>query len=194
MKSFTEISGKSKLLFVAVLGSVFVATCATDAPKTPVVGEQVACDGSCPLPGGTVKVEEQVMAQENWSFTLPDSGWIAKEPPIPEIKVAMSNDNQEMMIFFVKDEAHDTFPEYVVGTIRAFAEGGALVNSIKQVKIGQDKFILAQLSEDGEVIWAWITAKDGYGYVLTCGGVINVGAGASQHDLCQSVANSLQIK
>ena len=199
MKSWTMIPGKHKLLFALVASGILLATCATHDTKTdPDASVDPACDSACPLPGGTPeqpKAEIQTISQENWSFNLPGSGWVAKETPIPEIKVAMSNDAQEMMVLFVKEDIGDaTFQEYVVGTIRAFIEGGARINSIKQVKLGELKSIQVQFDKSGEVVWAWITAANGWGYGLTCGGVINVDAGTAQHDLCQSVADSLQIK
>jgi hypothetical protein len=196
MKKWTEISFKSKLLFATVVSAIMISTCATHEPKQ-VASDASApeCDSSCPLPAPQPKVVEQTIAQENWSFKLTGSDWKAREVPLDSIKTAMANDSSEMMVLFVKEEIGDaTYAQYVISTIRAFAEGGAMVNSIKQVKLNDRKFILAQLSKDGEVIWAWITTVDGWGYGLTCGGVINVDAGAEQHDMCQAVADSLQIK
>jgi hypothetical protein len=195
MKSWTMIPFRHKALFAAVLTGTLLATCATHDTKVTTEASTESCDSSCPLPAGQPKVEEQTISQDDWSFKLPGSDWTAKEPPIEAIKVAMSNDKSEMMVLFVKEEIGDaTYAQYVIGTVRAFAEGGATVNSIKQVKINDRKFVLIQLSKEGEVIWAWVTSANGWGYGLTCGGVINVDAGTAQHDLCQSVADSLQIK
>lgn len=195
MKSWTMIPFKHKALFALVVTGIALATCtARDTKVTPVETKE-ACDASCPLPNTHPKVEVQTVAQENWSFNLPGSGWTNKEPPVEAIKVAMSNDNTETMVLFVKEDIEDaTFAQYVIGTIRAFAEGGATVNSIKQIKLNNRKFIEVQISKQDEVIWVWITTDGSWGYNLTCGGVIDVDAGSAQHDMCQGVADSLQIK
>lgn len=196
MKSWTMITGKNKLLFATVLAGVFLATCATHDTAVPS-DATVDCDSSCPLPGSAPapKVETQTITQENWSFVLTGTGWKNRETPVEGIKVAMANDVEEMMVLFVKEDiGTDSYPEYVFGTVKAFAEGGALVHEIKQVTINDRKLVQIELTKDGEVIWAWVTATGGWGYGLTCGGVINVDAGKAQYDLCQSVAASLQIK
>lgn len=201
MKKWTEISFKHKALFALVASGIVLCTCATHETKTnPDASVQENCDGSCPLAtaGAAVqvpKVEVQTLAQENWSFVLPGSGWTDKDVPVPEIKVAKLNDAMKMAVLFVKEDIGDaTYQQYVVSTIRAFIEGGARINSIKQVKLSERKAILVQFDKEGEVIWAWITVADGFGYGLTCGGDIDVDAGSAQHDFCQGVADSLQIK
>lgn len=198
MKSWTMIPFKHKALFAAVVTGILVSTCATHDPKVSTDASVDAnCDGSCPLPTvqATPKVEEQTLAQENWSFTLAGSGWTDKEAPVPEIKVAKLNDAMQMAVIFVKEEIGDaTYQEYVVSTIRAFIDGGGRINSIKQATLSGRKAVLVQFSKEGEVIWAWITTADGFGYGMTCGGVIDVDAGSAQHDFCQATADSLQIK
>lgn len=195
MKSWTMIPFKHKALFALVASGILLATCATHDTKVAPGNTKEDCDASCPLPSAQPKAEVQTIAQENWSFDLPGSGWTAKEPPIDAIKAAMSNDKSEMMVLFVKEDTDGaTYAQYVIGTIRAFAEGGATINSIKQVKLHDRKFIEAQISKQDEVIWAWITTDGNWGYGLTCGGVIDVDAGSAQHDMCQAVADSLQIK
>ena len=194
MKSWTVIPFKHKALFAAVVSGILICTCATHDTKAPV-DAAADCDSACPLPAPPPKVEEQVLSQENWSFKLAGSGWKDKDLPVPEIKVAKMNDAMQMAVIFVKEDIGDaTYQQYVVSTIRAFMDGGAKINSIKQVTLADRKSILVQFSKEGEVIWAWITAANGFGYGLTCGGVINVDAGAAQHDFCQAVADSLQIK
>lgn len=163
MKSWTMIPFKHKALFALVASGILLATCATHDTKVAPEASKEPCDSSCPLPVVQPKVEEQTIAQDNWSFKLAGSDWTAKEPPIEAIKVAMSNDKSEMMVLFVKEDIGDsTYAQYVIGTIRAFAEGGATVNSMKQVKINDRRFVVVQLSKDSEVIWAWITSTDGW--------------------------------
>ena len=197
MKKWTQIPFKHKAFFALVVSGLLVSTCATHETKTASDSSvDPNCDVSCPLPEAKApKVEEQTLAQENWSFKLTGSGWTDKDLPVPEIKVAKLNDGMQMAVLFVKEDIGDaTYQEYVVSTIRAFIEGGGRINSIKQVKVSDRKAILVQFDKEGEVIWAWITVADGFGYGLTCGGVINVDAGTAQHDFCQAVADSLQIK
>jgi hypothetical protein len=98
------------------------------------------------------------------------------------------------MTFVVKEATNNTYPEYVVSTIRGFAEADVTIDAIKQVTISGQRFTLAQLNHDDEVVWAWITVKDGSGYGFTCGCEINVDAGAVQRDLCQAMADTFVIK
>lgn len=194
MKSWTMIPFKHKALFAALVSGVLICTCAVKDTKVPN-DATTDCDSSCPLPAPPPKVEEQVLSQENWSFKLIGSGWTDKDVPVPEIKVAKLNDAMQMAVIFVKEDIGDaTYQQYVVSTIRAFVEGGGKINSIKQVTLADRKAILVQFSKEGEVVWAWITAANGFGYGLTCGGVIDADAGSAQHDFCQALADSLQIK
>lgn len=194
MKSWTMIPFKHKALFAMVLTGLLVSTCATHETKTPPdASSDGNCDTACPLPAP--KVEVQTLSQENWSFQLPGSGWEDKDVPVPEIKVAKLNDTLKLAVIFVKEQIGDaTYQQYVVATIKAFMDAGGRINSIKQVQMAGRKTILVQFDRDGEVIWAWITTSDGYGYGLTCGGEIDVDAGAARHDFCQGVADSVQIK
>jgi hypothetical protein len=196
MKKWTEIPFKHKALFGAVLTGVLVSTCATHEPKAPAdASVESSCDGSCPLPTPAPKAEVQTLSQENWSFILTGSGWVDKDIPIPEIKVAKLNDSMKMAVIFVKEEIGDaTYQQYVVATIRAFIDGGGKIDSIKQVKLADRKAVLVQFNRDSEVIWAWIAVADGFGYGMTCGGEISADAGSGPHDFCQTVADSLQIK
>jgi hypothetical protein len=193
MKKWTEIPFKHKVLFAAVATGILVSTCSTYDSKVPV---DASCDSSCALPNvPPPKVEEQSLSQENWSFKLTGSGWVDTDIATPEAKVAKINDSTKMVVIFVKKEIGDiTYPECVVSTIRAFIDDGDRIDSITQVTLSGQKAILAQFDKDGKVIWSWITVADGFGYSLTCGGEIDVDAGSGQHDFCQTVADSLQIK
>jgi hypothetical protein len=61
--------------------------------------------------------------------------------------------------------------------------------------LNNQKFVLIETDvADDDVLMAWSTIKDGFGYTLCCFYHPNVDAGSSQHDLCQEIAESLQIK
>lgn len=190
-----------RILFIAAtvlfFGVVFVSPCIHSQSQAPTTGQVHDCDAdSCNLPAGAAPAPvTKLVADENWQFTLPGDDWVANNLPDDSIKVALlGHDENPTLILFIKEDGADSFQEYVIGSIRAFAEMEFQVDSIKQVVINGTKFILVQVNKGNKVIWNWITYKDKFGYNLACGTEINPDAGASQHDLCVSIAQTLQIQ
>lgn len=179
-----------------VIGVAFVSRC-TVTPTT-VPQEHSECDGSCVLPTAGIPVQPvtKLVAQENWQFTLPGVEWYERESPTPDIKVAIMGSIPEhaALILFIKEEVDGGFADYVIGTIRSFAILEFKIDSVKQLIIDGRKFILVQVSKDNKVLWSWLTVKDNFGYAFTCGAEINVDAGSMQHDLCASIAETVQIQ
>lgn len=197
LEVFTQFIGfftvKRVLTTLIVCLALFVV-CSPRDNYSPNTSEQNACDGSCPLREAGTPIHSEVLSQENWSFTLVGAGWTPKESPTPEIKAALENHDQQCMIFVVKEQTTDSYGQYVISTIRSFAQMGAIIDTVKMVVINGQKFVLTQVDNNMEVVWVWVTVKDGYGYGFTCGCDINPDAGTAQQTLCHSMANSFQIK
>ena len=112
-----------------VLSVAFVSPCVTQQPSVPTTApvpqEHAGCnDASCPLPAGLAVPAIKVISQENWQFTLPGIEWIEREPPAPDIKVAIMGSVPEhaVLVLFIKENVNGTFADYVIGTVHAFAE------------------------------------------------------------------------
>jgi hypothetical protein len=194
-KRFLIAVGVSLAITVA-----FISPCTTQTPtvSTPSVAEHhTDCnDGSCPLPAGLAVPATKLVVQENWEFTLPGADWIEREPPAPDIKVAIIGSVPEhaVLVLFIKEEIDRTFTDYVIGTVRSFAEMEFKINSIKQVVINDRKFVLVQATNQDKVIWSWLSVKDKFGYAFSCGAEINVDAGTLQSNLCNSIAQTVKIQ
>ena len=186
---------KRVLTLLIVVLALFVVCSPKDAPTTSTT-EPDNCGSACPLPEQPAPppIHTENVGQENWSFTLLGNGWSPRALDTNEIKLALENHGAMCMIFVVKEETTDSFGAYVLGTIRGFSEGGATIDAVKMVMINGQKFVLTQVDHRDEVIWVWVTVKDGFGYGFTCGCDINPDAGALQRDLCLNMASTFVIK
>lgn len=188
------------LLVVSVVLLLILAP--HQAPNTPP-SDNVACDASCPLHPDVINIPQQTMiTQENWTVTLVGDDWELNEPSIPEIKLSAFSAETNTLVLLIKEPTELTLPGYAISTIRVFLSDGATLQSAKQVLIGGQKFILVNMTRSFEIVWAWITVKDGIGYGLTCGSDLseldagsNIGqAVVSQQKICTDVAESLDIQ
>ena len=136
-----------------------------------------------------------ILAQENWQFSVPGEGWVAMDPPAPETKVVTRNESKNCLIIFLKEGGQAKYADYVVGSIRGFVENGSTIVEIDQVEIHGNKYGKVHLVKASLNIWAWLTTKDGFGYGFTCGGEVDpTTKDNSLADLCQNVANTVEIK
>jgi len=175
-------------IFLALIAACIIAT-----PRAQVVSHHLGpeCDATCALPALETK---QVMSQDNWSLSVPVGDWAEESVPVPEIKLISKSQDQHCLLILAKETTADSFPEYVIGTVRTFAYKGHTITSIKQVVLHDTKFVLVQVNDDRSTVWDWIAVKDNVGYNFSCGGDIMPDAGASLHNLCQDIANTLVIK
>jgi hypothetical protein len=191
-----------KILFTLPLVLLGLISCSPKAPDPPP-----PCDGStCPDPTATVAPTAtttptatglpttpttQVLADENWEFAIPAT-WvkIARPEPIPEVKSYYGHAETRNLIIFIKEPFAGLAGEYALQSLRGLKDSGARLASAKQVDINGNKFVLIDADRDGIQLYIWITAKNGFGYVLSCGGPATA---ESKEELCQSIANSLKI-
>jgi hypothetical protein len=157
------------------------------------------CDAAvCNLPAAVnLTPGSNLISEENWQFTLPGFDWTPQYLQDVSIKVAFIGSELEhsILVLFIKEEDPDiNFSSFVINTHHTFTTMGFMLNSIKQVVIDNNKYILLQVNHGDDVIWNWMTFKNGIGYNLACGAEINSDVSNSQHDLCFSIADSLRIQ
>lgn len=159
-------------------------------PPTAPIGNQVEAG----VLGSILAEPTEIITQENWQFTLPDVGW-EKVPPANEgIKVVLRNEHSQRLVLFVKEPTAETYDRYVVGNMKTVSQAGAPILGASNLMIHDQKFAVI-LAGQGN-IWIWITVKDGFGYVLTCGGAPATDGGSNGviDEMCVFIAKSLQIK
>jgi hypothetical protein len=178
-----------KLLFLATLLLVGVASCSQNKAPDP----QHNCpNGVCALPeAGTIS---DVVSEENWQFALPGDGWVPLQSPEQTVKVAFANASQQSIVFFVKDPTKLPPPDYIISVLRSFKEAGTTIQTAKQVVINNNQFIYVAAKGPSRQIYAWLTVKDGFGYILTCAADDDRDAEVLDQLHCASISNTLQIR
>jgi hypothetical protein len=174
--------------------SFLVVVCVIACNKHTTAPIEKDCDaGVCALPHLPTGIRKTV-SQDNWKFSLIGSDWDTTESPLLNTKVVSKNEIKNCLVSFVKEPTTDTYSQYIIATIRAFAAQYNHINEVSQVVINSNNFIEVQINNDTTVVWSWISVKEGYGYRFTCGSDIDVDAGNLVHNLCQKIANSIEIK
>jgi hypothetical protein len=193
-KSFFTLKHITVVVFAALC---LVLICTPHQDNEPFA--QTCSEASCLFPRPNVvtisEVRIEEVGQENWSFDLSGDGWESREPSNPSIKVIRRNLSQECMVLLIKEQTDLQYADYIVEAIRGFMSGGDRVNTIKQVMLNQQKFVLMEGNvAESDVLLSWNTTKDGFGYSFNCFYAPNVDAGSAQYDLCVEMFESLQIK
>jgi hypothetical protein len=133
----------------------------------------------------------KTISRNGFELTVPQE-WeefvIDGEEPQPELVVG--NEEEHNLILLVKDPFTGTPSEYVLEAMQGFKKEGAKVTSSKQTELNGNKFIALDSSRGGARIWLWITVKNGFGYVLSCGGPESE---THHEEICRDVAKSLKI-
>jgi hypothetical protein len=189
-----------KIFYTLPLVILGLISCSPKAPDPPP-----PCDGStCPDPTATVSPtatttstglptvpSTQVLAAENWEVAVPAT-WskLTLPEPIAEIKVYYGHAETRNLVIFLKEPFAGLAGEYVLQNLRGLKDSGARISSAKQVDVNGNKFVLVDVDRDGIHLYMWITAKNGFGYVLSCGGSATT---EGKEELCQVIANSLKI-
>lgn len=178
------------VLPLLVLGLVSCSSCAKKDTTPP------PCDGgTCTLPTSTPSVPapppDQVLSEDDWSVSVP-VGWEKLTPPTtdPEVKVFYGNKEKQNLVIFVKEAFPGTSAEYVLEGLRGLKDSGSKLNGARQVDLNGNKFVLVDSSRDNVRMFMWITAKNGFGYALSCGGP----ADQPQEDICTKIASTVTIK
>jgi hypothetical protein len=184
-----------KLMTLATLLMVGVLSCASGSKKPQEQTNNVNCtDASCALreTGAPAVPTSDVVAEENWQFTMSGDGWVPTQSPDNVVKVVFLNKTLNAIVFFAKDPTQQTSPQYIINALRSFKAAGTTIATAKQVSINGNNFIYVVANGEDRQIQAWLTVKNNFGYILTCA-VESDDAGAP-NQLCQDIASTVQIQ
>lgn len=182
---------KNFLLTIVLLafGVISCSSCAKKpqlfdppAPIPVASAPTVAPPVAPPPPADTV-----VVTFSNMTVTFPTVGW--EKMDSEATMAAYLNPIVKNITIIGKETFTGTASEYTLKAIRATKDAGATLLSTKQVTLNGHKFTLLESSKVNVQVWEWTTSEAGFGYALTCGGP----SGASPHDLCFSLADTLKL-
>lgn len=155
------------------------------------------CDaGTCSTTTVTIPAppppSEQVLHEEDWSLSLPQ-GWEKLNPPTaaPEIKVFYGNESQKTLVIFMKEPFAGSNNEYVLSALRGLKDNKGVLNTLRQVDLNGNKFVLLDSTYNSVRMWIWIVVRNGFGYSLSCGGPADM---SNQEEICTNIANTLKVK
>jgi hypothetical protein len=152
-------------------------------------------------PDASVYVEPQFPASgDGWQLSLPGDGWVKSEPTpeaAPVVMLMATNEHKQTLVYLIKEPTDDTYSQYVMGALRATVSRHVPILAVKSIKIHGQTFAEVRAGQGN--IWFYIAVKDGFGYVLTCGGARPKAPTDAGHDntlelMCHDLAGSLQIK
>lgn len=192
---------KKRILLILLIFTLgFVALCSTSALNSVDPNAPTTCsDGSCPLrnPNKTITIpvtHMEIVDAENISLTLPNPGWIKEPHPSDSFTISEENAEQQCKLIMVKEPTTEPYAQYVVGAIREFNWGGLRLHDYRQVVINNQSFVLSQDTAPTKTAWVWFTSKDHFGYWMMCMCVTDADSGVAKRDMCQSIAESIEIK
>ena len=174
------------LMVVVVLGVLF-SSCLRSKTTTQV--DNLEPDASAPPPNleGWKRI-----AKENWEVSLPAGEWAESADIDSELGFAMLNVEKGCVVIFGRDQTDASYSDFVVGTLKVFVDRGAKVHYVHHVTLNNQKFVTCEFDRNGEIVWMWLTTKNGVAYGLTCGGD-DMDAGANIRQFCQSIAETVRI-
>ncbi len=140
-----------------------------------------------------VEETDMVVTRDNWQLVLP-VGWTEQTPLNGSDTVALLADNETTNGFLLlsKETYIDSFDQFAIETIRGLRGQGAKVLITATVSLDEEAFVYVRTKDHGLVVDTWLTAKDGFGYSLNCGGEPN-DVGIPPED-CQTIADSFKLK
>lgn len=175
--------------------AVSIVSCSSCAKKIP---NPTVVDAQPPIVDASddIFVESaptNVWSLGNFQITVPNADWQpqALDPHIFKVpgSLPLLNSALQNAIVLVREETTDSYDSYIINSVRGARESGATVTSTKQVTVNGHKFVLVESNQSGILMFAWVTLEKGVGYALSCGGP----GPANQQDLCNGIANTLQI-
>lgn len=142
-------------------------------------------DSSIPV---TPEQKPQVFSGDTWELTLP-VGWKKTEQVSEDTILTATLKDEHLIFFLLKEEYKGPYENYIISAIRGIKNAKLEIKSLKQVEINGTKFVLLETYKDDFNLLIWITAKNGFGYGLSCGGPTS-----PKFDECTQIASSFKIK
>lgn len=183
---------KKLLISVALAASLLSCAKKEQNVATPPPAGSIACIGSSCSVKPPVPPTSDIIAADNWQFTLVGDGWVSIPPPDDTIKVVFTNSALSTVVFFVKDPTKQPSSEYIINALRSFKAAGTTIQSAKQLTLNGNNFIMVVAQGESRRLWTWITVQKGNGYIFSCASNDDTDTTATQR--CQDIADSLQIK
>lgn len=135
--------------------------------------EEQLCDpaqtGSCEPVNPDSLITEELVKGSGWQISVPLS-WRIRNPVQKNVVLSRESDNPKLLLVLLQEPFTGSYEQYTLSSVRAYKEGGATVSSSKEVDLNGTKSTLLEVVKNGVKIWNWITIKDNFGYVLSCGG------------------------
>lgn len=133
----------------------------------------------------------KVISGSSWEFTIP-TGWESKKSSDKTVAALLFNEVNQELVMLLHEPYNGPVEGYVIEAIRGMKDVGAKLISSKQTEINGTKYTLLESKKNSNYVWAWVTVKDGYGYVFTCGGDENE---LFKHQAsCLSIVNTFKVK
>ena len=182
--AFFTVKHITVLVFLAV---ILVLVCQPHQFGGDSTIGQTCSDASCPFPRKDAQAQTETVAQENWSFVLTGS-WEDHEPSVPTIKTVRYNPDNGCGILLIKEESGPlTLGEYANESLLGFKQNSVDFHIVKLTELNKQPFIYLEGSLRTDTLKSWNSTKDGFGYSFNC-------FCHSPKDVCQEVANTLEIK
>jgi hypothetical protein len=185
---------KKIALVAAILSMVACSNHQSTSQTDADAGAPVCTEASCPL-HHQVKDDRvnDTIQEDNWKFVLPGSGWTPVSSPDDTVRVVFFNKDLNMMTFFVKEATQQTFPEYIINTLRTFADVGMTISSTKQITINGLTFVVVAAADHDRTVWTWVNVSKKNGYIFSCA-VADIENSDGNFNSCQQIANTIQIQ
>lgn len=183
--AFFTVKHITVLLFVA---AILVLVCQPHQFGGSAIS-QTCSDASCPFPRKDAQAQSETVSQENWSFVL-NGSWEDRHPENEVFKAFRYNPDAGCAVILIKEVA-DIFStiSYSMETLTAFSDKSITVYTVQfPVSLGNDHAFYIQGSmPNKDVMKSWNLIKNGFGYSFNC-------FCHSENDVCQGIANTLEIK
>lgn len=131
---------------------------------------------------------KNIVAQEDWQFTLLGSDW--KSIPIIEkgIKVLFHNKTKNISVIMLKEPSKLSLADYVGAALKSFIQPNMSIISNELTMIEKQLYQQVEIANGEQRIQIWLTRHDDFGYAFICGG------SADQEKFCAEMVETLIIK
>ncbi len=195
----------SKFLFLSCLPVILcLISCNACTKSNNVVPPANVCtDSGCPMDADAHETDQSVtdsvtdvstckiMSGDTWEFTV-SNGWESKPSSDKSIAAMLFNDSNQELIMLLREAYTGPVEGYVIEAIRGIKGANAKLVSSKQTEVNGQKFTILESKKGSVTVWAWVTVKNNFGYVFTCGGDESQ---ATKHQAsCLTVVNTFKIK